>query len=121
LSVMPRGAPTVRVRVQSGRTGFCFCSRYSGHGADEQFSNGRADSSFAAGLACLRWHDDGAGAGVTIVGERSLTGAVTSHSSVKQERPCSIGAGNGRRVGLSRPGILRVGPGRGQGQHERDC
>jgi hypothetical protein len=56
-----------------------------------------------------------------IVGERSLPDAITSHSSIKKERPCSIRAGNGRRVRLSRLGVLRVGRGRGQCQHKRDC
>jgi hypothetical protein len=45
--------------------------------------NGCADLSFARRLACFRWHDDGAGAGVMIVGERSLPDAITSHSSIK--------------------------------------
>ena len=39
--------------------------------------DGRADSSFAR-LACFRWHDGGASAGVMIVGERSLSVAITS-------------------------------------------
>ena len=55
-----------------------------------------------------------------IVGERSPPDAVTWHSSIKQERPYSIRAGNGRHVRLSRLSILRVGPGRGQCQHKRD-
>jgi hypothetical protein len=49
-----------------------------------------------------------------IVGDRSPPDAVTWHSSIKQERPCSIRAGNGRRVRLSRLGILRGRSGRGQ-------
>jgi hypothetical protein len=59
-----------------------------------------ADLSFAPRLACFWCHEDGA-SGVIIVGERSLTDAITSHSSIKKERPCSIRAGNGRGVRLS--------------------
>jgi hypothetical protein len=44
-------------------------------------------SSFALRLACLRWHDDGAGFVVILVGDRSSPGAVAWHSSIKQERP----------------------------------
>ena len=82
--------------------------------------NRRADSASAPRLACFRRHDDGAGIGVTIVGG-SLPLAITWHSSIKQERPCSIRVGNGRRVRLDGPGILRVGRGRRQRQHKRDC
>lgn len=46
-------------------------------------TNGGGDSSFVPRLACLRWHDDGAGVGVLMVGERSLPDAVTLHSSIK--------------------------------------
>ena len=83
--------------------------------------NGCAGSSFARWLACFRWHDDGASVGVMIVGDRSPPDAVTWHSSIKKERPCSIRAGNGRRVRLSRLSILGVGCGRGQCHHKRDC
>jgi hypothetical protein len=55
-----------------------------------------------------------------IIAERSLPDAITSHSSIKQERPRSIRAGNGRRLQLFRPGILRVGRGRCQCRHKRD-
>ena len=82
-------------------------------------TNGGGDSSFASRLACFRWHDDGASVGM--IGERSLPEAITSHSSIKQERLCSIRAGNGRRMRLSRLGILRVGVGGGRGQNKRDC
>jgi hypothetical protein len=44
--------------------------------------NGCADSLFEPGLACFRWHDDGASVGVMIVGERSLSDTITSHSSI---------------------------------------
>jgi hypothetical protein len=44
--------------------------------------------SFALRLAFFRGHDDSPSVGVTIVGERSLApGAITWHSSIKQERP----------------------------------
>lgn len=40
-------------------------------------------SSLALRLACFRWRDDGASAGVMIVGERSPLDAITSHSPIK--------------------------------------
>jgi hypothetical protein len=56
-----------------------------------------------------------------IVGGRSLPGAITWHSCIKQERPYSIRAVNGRCGGLSNLGILCVGRGRGHCQNKRDC
>ncbi len=41
----------------------------------------------ACRLACFRRHHDGASVGTTIVGERSLAGAITWHSSIEQEWP----------------------------------
>ena len=90
------------------------------HQANEDPIDECADLSFAPRLACVRWHDDGACARVMIAGERSLPEAIAAHSSIKQERPCSIRAGNGRCLRLFRLGVLRVGGGRGQRQHKRD-
>jgi hypothetical protein len=43
-----------------------------------------------------------------IVGERSLPVAIPFHSPNKQERPRSVRAGNGRRLGLFKLGGLRL-------------
>jgi hypothetical protein len=94
----------------------------SGHGGQgAKFNKRRAHSLFAPRLACFRWRDDGAGVEVMIVGQRSLPEAITAHSSIEQERPCPIGAGNEWRARLFGLGILRVGRGRGQCQHKCDC
>ena len=55
-----------------------------------------------------------------IIGDRLLPKSIASHSSVKQVRPCSIRAGDGRRARLSKFSILRIGRGRGQCQCKRD-
>src|SRR4051812_43426288 len=70
--------------------------------------NGCAGLSLVPWLAGFRWHDNRASVGMTVVGAHSLPGAITSHSSIKEERPCSIRAGNGRRLRLFGPSILRV-------------
>jgi len=49
-----------------------------------------------------------------------LPDAITSHSSIKQERTCSIRAGGRRRGRLWRP-VLGVGRGHRQSQHNDDC
>jgi hypothetical protein len=43
----------------------------------------RRDLSFAPWLVFSRWHDDGTGAGVMIVGGRSLPDAITWHPAIK--------------------------------------
>jgi hypothetical protein len=52
----------------------------------------------SSGLARFRWHDNGASIRVMIAGKWPLAGAITSHSSIKQERRCSIRAGYGRHA-----------------------
>jgi hypothetical protein len=79
-----------------------------------------AHLSFAPRLTFFRWHNDGASSGMMVLGERSPPEAITWHSCIKQERPCSIHAGGGRRLRFLRFGILRVGRSRSQCQDKRD-
>src|ERR1700683_3278364 len=105
----PETARTVAFANPVGARAVPSCSMHSvrrreirgGYGADE-FSNGWRDLSFALRLTCFRRRDNGASIGMMIVGGRSRPEAVTWHSCIKQERPRSIGAGNGRRLRLFR-------------------
>ena len=100
-------------------SGKCLYDVGPGRGAD--VSKRVGNSLFGRGLACFRWHDDGATVGTMIVDARSLPVAIAFHSPIKQERPRFICAGNGRRLRLFRLGGLRIGCGRGQCRHKCDC